>query len=548
MDKLRIIPLGGLDLVGMNCTAFEYGEDILVVDCGVTFPTAEIPGVDLVIPDLTYLTDNADRVRGFVLTHAHEDHIGALPYIMHELNVPLYGTKLTLALVETRLAEHGILDTEMHQVSYGDTVELGVFQVEFIRVNHSIADSAALAVTSPAGIVVHTGDFKIDYSPVYGQTTDLPRFAELGRQGVLAMLCDSTNAVREGFTMSERSVGQRFDNIFADNREHRVIVATFASNADRLQQILNLAAKYRRKAAIDGRSMTSMVSTAEEQGYLTIPENTLIGMDQVNDYPPEKIVLLTTGSQGEPMSALARMAMDVHRNVHIMPGDVVIFSSRTIPGNERAITRIVNALTTKGARVVTEDVHVSGHACQEEIKLLYSLVKPKYCIPIHGEPRHLQAQKDILRQLDYPSKDIFLLSAGDVLTLDADSAEVTEEVQAGKVYVDGLGVGDVGSVVIKDRQSLAQNGIIVAVMAIDRNELILASPPELVTRGFVYIKESEDLLEETREVFESIVEEFLLEGSTNWSRLKVMVRDGLSDYIWHAIRRRPMILPIVVEV
>ena len=548
MDRLRIIPLGGLDLVGMNCTVFEYGEDIIVVDCGVTFPTADTPGIDLVIPDMTYLQENAERIRGFIITHAHEDHMGALPYVLGELPFPLYATRLTLALIENRLSEYTLPDIEMHEVSYGETVSLGAFQIEFIRVNHSIADTAALAITTPVGVVVHTGDFKIDYSPVYGETTDLPRFAELGRAGVLAMLCDSTNALREGFTMSERRVGRRFDNIFADNRESRVIIATFASNVDRLQQILNLAAKYERKAAIDGRSMISMVRTAEEQGYLKIPENTLIEMEEVNDYPPEKVVLLITGSQGEPMAALSRIARDVHRNVRIMPGDLVIFSSRTIPGNEKAITRIVNELTMKGAKVVTEDVHVSGHACQEEIKLLYSLVKPRYCIPVHGEPRHLKAQKDVLRQLDYPSEDIFLLSPGDVLSLDAESAAVTDEVPAGKVYVDGLGVGDVGSVVIKDRQSLAQNGIIVAVIAVDRESMTLAAQPELVTRGFVYIKESEDLLEETREVFESIVEDFLEHGRGNWARLKVLVRDGLSDHIWRAIKRRPMILPIVVEV
>ena len=456
-SKLKIIPLGGLEQIGMNITAFEYEDSIIVVDCGLSFPEDDMFGVDLVIPDVTYLKDNIDKVKGFFITHGHEDHIGAIPYILKEVNVPIYATKLTIAIIEHKLEEHNMLKKVKRKVvKYGQHINLGCFRVEFIRTNHSIQDAAALAIYSPAGTVVHTGDFKVDYTPVYGDAIDLQRFGEIGKKGVLALMCDSTNAERPGFTMSERTVGKTFDNIFADHKSTRIIIATFASNVDRVQQIMNSANKYGRKVVIEGRSMVNIITIASELGYLTIPEQTLIDIEQLKNYPDEQTVIITTGSQGESMAALSRMASGMHRKITIKPKDTIIFSSNPIPGNEKAVSGVINELTMKGAEVIFQDVHVSGHACQEDIKLIYSLVKPKYAIPVHGEYRHLVAQAKIAEELGIDKENIFLLSSGDVLELDEESAAVTGHVQVGDVMVDGLGVGDVGNIVLRDRQHLAE--------------------------------------------------------------------------------------------
>ena len=433
-SKLRIIPLGGQEQIGMNITAFEFEDSIVVVDCGLSFPEDDMLGIDLVIPDITYLKNNAHKVKGFVITHGHEDHIGALPYVLKELNVPVYATRLTIALIEHKLKEHNLLKSVKRKVvKHGQSINLGKFRIEFIKTNHSIADASALAIYSPAGIVVHTGDFKVDYTPVFGDAIDLQRFGEIGKKGVLALMCDSTNAERKGFTMSERTVGKTFDNIFAEHKNTRIIIATFASNVDRVQQIINSAYKYGRKCVVEGRSMVNVISTAAELGYLNVPENTLIELDQMKNYPDEQMVLITTGSQGESMAALSRMASNMHRKVQIKPGDTVIFSSNPIPGNEKAVSRVINELSMKGADVIFQDAHVSGHACQEEIKLIYSLVHPKYAIPVHGEYRHLKAQAQVAESLGIPKDNIFLLSSGDVLELDEEKAQVVDRVQTGAI-------------------------------------------------------------------------------------------------------------------
>ena len=444
-EALKIIPLGGLEQIGMNITAFEYGDSIIVVDCGLSFPEDDMLGIDLVIPDVTYLKDNIDKVKGFFITHGHEDHIGALPYVLKEVNAPIYATKLTIGLIENKLTEHNLLRTTKRKiVRHGQSINLGAFRVEFIKTNHSIVDASALAIYSPAGIVVHTGDFKVDYTPVFGDAIDLQRFAEIGKKGVLALMCDSTNAERTGFTMSERTVGKVFDNIFAEHRNTRIIIATFASNVDRVQQIINSAYKYGRKVVVEGRSMVNIIGTASELGYLDIPDKTLIDIEQMKNYPDEQMVLITTGSQGESMAALSRMAASIHKKVQIKPGDTVIFSSNPIPGNEKAVSKVINELSMKGADVIFQDVHVSGHACQEEIKLIYSLVKPKYAIPVHGEYRHLKAHAEVAQSLGIPKENIFLMYSGDVMELDEDGAAVTGKVHTGAIMVDGLGVGDVG--------------------------------------------------------------------------------------------------------
>ena len=500
-SKLKIIPLGGLEQIGMNITAFEYEDSIIVVDCGLSFPEDDMFGVDLVIPDVTYLKDNIDKVKGFFITHGHEDHIGAIPYILKEVNVPIYATKLTIAIIEHKLEEHNMLKKVKRKVvKYGQHINLGCFRVEFIRTNHSIQDAAALAIYSPAGTVVHTGDFKVDYTPVYGDAIDLQRFGEIGKKGVLALMCDSTNAERPGFTMSERTVGKTFDNIFADHKNTRIIIATFASNVDRVQQIMNSANKYGRKVVIEGRSMVNIITIASELGYLTIPEQTLIDIEQLKNYPDEQTVIITTGSQGESMAALSRMASGMHRKITIKPKDTIIFSSNPIPGNEKAVSGVINELTMKGAEVIFQDVHVSGHACQEDIKLIYSLVKPKYAIPVHGEYRHLVAQAKIAEELGIDKENIFLLSSGDVLELDEESAAVTGHVQVGDVMVDGLGVGDVGNIVLRDRQHLAEEGIIIVVMTLESGSGMVLAGPDIVSRGFVYVRGAESLMEEARHV------------------------------------------------
>ena len=547
--RLQIIPLGGLEQIGMNITAFRYEDSIVVVDCGLSFPSDDMLGIDLVIPDITYLEEHLDMVKGFVITHGHEDHIGALPYVLQKIAVPVYGTKLTMGIIEHKLQEHNLTKSAKRRVvKYGQVITLGCFKIEFIRTNHSIVDACALAITTPVGTIVHTGDFKVDYTPVFGDSIDLQRFAELGRKGVLALMSDSTNAIREGFTMSEKTVGKTFDNLFADNVNRRIIVATFASNVDRVQQIINTASRYGRKIVVEGRSMVNIIGTAGELGYLNIPENTLIDIEQLKNYPPEQTVLITTGSQGESMAALSRMASDIHRKVSINKNDTIILSSTPIPGNEKAVAKIINELSAKGAKVIYQDTHVSGHACKEELKLIYSLVKPKYAIPVHGEYRHLQANAEIAAAMGIPEENIFIMSSGDVLELDDESAKVAGHVQTGSILVDGLGVGDVGNIVLRDRQTLAKDGIIIVVMTINRYTCTLLAGPDIVSRGFVYVRESEDLMEESHAVVSNAVDVCMSQGICDWGRLKSVVRDSLSDFLWKKMKRRPMIIPIIMEV
>ena len=548
-SKLRIIPLGGLEQIGMNITAFEFEDSIVVVDCGLAFPEDDMLGIDLVIPDVTYLKQNIDKVKGFVITHGHEDHIGALPYILKDINVPVYSTKLTIALIEGKLKEHNMLRTTRRKVvRHGQSINLGQFRVEFIKTNHSIADASALAIYSPAGIVVHTGDFKVDYTPVFGDSIDLQRFGEIGKKGVLALMCDSTNAERPGVTMSEKTVGRTMDALFAEHVNSRIIVATFASNVDRVQQIINAAYKNNKKVVVEGRSMVNVITTAAELGYIQIPDNTLIDIEQLGNYPPESTVLITTGSQGESMAALSRMAQNLHRKVHIMPGDTVIFSSNPIPGNEKAVSRVINELSAKGANVIFQDAHVSGHACQEEIKLIYALVRPKFAIPIHGEYRHRMAQKELAISLGIPKENVVMLHTGDVLEIGESGADVIDHVQSGGVLVDGLGVGDVGNIVLRDRQNLAQNGIIIVVLTLEKHSNMLLSGPDIVSRGFVYVRESEDLMEEAQAIVDQAVADCLERHVSDWGKIKNIIRDSLSDFLWKRIKRNPMILPIIMEV
>ena len=547
-SKLRIIPLGGLEQIGMNITAFEYEDSIVVVDCGLAFPEDDMLGIDLVIPDITYLKDNIDKVKGFVITHGHEDHIGALPYVLKDINVPIYATKLTIGLIENKLKEHNLLRTTKRKtIKHGQSINLGCFRIEFIKTNHSIQDASALAIYSPAGTVIHTGDFKVDYTPVFGDAIDLQRLAEIGKKGVLALMCDSTNAERKGFTMSEQTVGRTFDNIFAEHKNTRLIIATFASNVDRVQQIINSAYKFGRKVVVEGRSMVNVISTAAELGYLNIPDKTLIDIDQMKNYPDEQMVLVTTGSQGESMAALSRMAVNIHKKVTIKPGDTIVLSSNPIPGNEKAVSRVINELSAKGADVIFQDVHVSGHACQEEIKLIYSLVKPKYAIPVHGEYRHLKAQSKLALELGIPKDNIFILSSGDVLELDQESARVNGRVQTGAIMVDGLGVGDVGNIVLRDRQHLSEDGIIVVVLTLEKHGNQLLAGPDIVSRGFVYVRESEDLMGEARIVVEDALDECLNHKVSDWGKIKNVIKDSLSRFVWKRTQRRPMILPIIME-
>ncbi len=546
---LKIIPLGGLEQIGLNITAFEYEDSIIVVDCGLSFPEDEMLGIDLVIPDVTYLKDNIDKVKGFMITHGHEDHIGALPYILKEINVPVYATKLTMGIIENKLREHELMNTTKRKVvKFGQSINLGQFRIEFIKTNHSIVDAAALAIYSPAGIVVHTGDFKVDYTPVFGDAIDLQRFAEIGKKGVLALMCDSTNAERPGFTPSEKTVGKTFDTLFSEHSDTRIIIATFASNVDRVQQIINSAYKFGRKVVVEGRSMVNIIETASTLGYLNIPDQTLIDVEQLKNYPNEKTVIITTGSQGESMAALSRMAGSIHKKISIVPGDTVIFSSNPIPGNEKAVTNVINELLMKGADVIFQDVHVSGHACQEEIKLLYTLLHPKYAVPVHGEYKHLKAQAKIAKELGIDKEDIFILHSGDVLEISDEKAEVTGRVPVGAILVDGLGVGDVGNVVLRDRQHLAEDGIIIVVLALDSYNSQLVSGPDIVSRGFVYVRESDELLEEARLLVDGAVEGCLEKGQTDWGKLKSTIKDVLSEYVWKKTKRRPMILPIIMEV
>lgn len=548
VGSVKVIPLGGLEQIGMNITAIEYDDSIVVVDCGLSFPEEEMLGIDLIIPDVTYLKENIDKVKAFVITHGHEDHIGAIPYVLKEVNVPIYATRLTMGLIESKLKEHNMLrEVKRKVVRYGQSVTLGDFRVEFIRTNHSIADAAALAIFSPAGILVHTGDFKVDYTPVNGEPIDLQRFAELGKKGVLALMCDSTNALRPGFTMSERTVGSTFDKIFNDNKNSRIIIATFASNVDRVQQIINAAVAYGRKVCVEGRSMVNIIDVAEDLGYLHIPDGTLIETEAMKNYTPEQIVLITTGSQGESMAALSRMAANLHRKVSIQPGDRVVFSSTPIPGNEKSVARVINELGMKGAKVIFQDTHVSGHACQEEIKLVYSLLKPKYAIPVHGEYRHLIAQKEVAMSLGYDKEDVIIAKSGDVIELSDEKAAIVGKVHTGAILVDGLGVGDVGNIVLRDRQNLAENGIIIVVLTLEKYTGQLVAGPDIVTRGFVYVREAEELLDEARAIVTDSVLRCLDKNITDWSKIKNIIKDDLSEYLWKKMKRNPVILPIIME-
>ncbi|MCI1654569.1 MAG: ribonuclease J [Lachnospiraceae bacterium] len=533
----------------MNITAFEYDNSIIVVDCGMAFPDYDMYGIDLCVPVLDYLQENLDRVKGFFITHGHEDHIGALPYVLLEVNVPIYATKLTMGLIEHKLEEHSLLDQVKRKVvKYGQHINLGCFRVEFIKTNHSIQDAAALAIYSPAGIVVHTGDFKVDFTPVFGDAIDLQRFGELGKKGVLALMCDSTNAERPGFTKSERVVGKAFDTIFREHQNQRIIIATFASNVDRVQQIINTAHVYGRKVCVEGRSMVNIISIASELGYLKVPKDTLVEVDQLKNYPDEKTVLITTGSQGEPLAALSRMAMGIHRKVKISPNDLIVFSSNPIPGNEKAVSKIINELYAQSAEVIFQDTHVSGHACQEEIKLIYSLVHPKYAIPIHGEFKHRKAQAAIAAEMGYDKDHILMINSGDVLAIDDEGADVIGTVPVGNVFVDGLGIGDVGNIVMRDRQHLAEDGIVIVVMTMDSASGQIIAGPDIVSRGFIYVRESESLMEESQGVLNDTVDRIARKGIRDWGKIKSEIRENLGSFFWKKTKRKPMIIPIIMDV
>lgn len=546
--SVKVIPLGGLEKIGMNITAFEFGESIIVVDCGISFPEDDMLGIDLVIPNTTYLQENKERVKGFFITHGHEDHIGALPYVLKDLNIPVYATKLTQGLIELKLKEHNLLKkTRRKTVKHGHSINLQDFRVEFIKTNHSIADASALAIYTEAGTIVHTGDFKIDYTPLFGDAIDLPKFAELGKKGVLALMCDSTNAQRPGFTVSEKMVANTFNRLFSENSSNRIIVATFASNVDRVQQIMNTASIYGRKVVIQGRSMVNVIQVASELGYIKIPENTIIEAEQMKNYPDEKIVIVTTGSQGESMAALSRMADSSHKSISIKPGDQIVFSSTPIPGNEKAVSKVINELARKGAEIIYQDTHVSGHACQEELKLIYALVRPKYVIPVHGEYKHLKAQEKLAVSMGIPKENVFVLQSGNVLELSKEKAGITGQVKAGEIYVDGLGVGDVGNVVIKDRQNLSENGLIVVTIGIQKTTGEVMSGPDIVSRGFVYVKESDNLMNKIKVIAEKSLDKCMQRKIRDWNKIKSMVRDDINEYLWKEMKRNPMIMTIILE-
>ncbi len=547
--SVKIIPLGGLEQIGMNMTAFMYEDEIVVVDCGLSFPDDDMLGVDLVIPDVTFLKDNIDKVKGFVVTHGHEDHIGAFPYVIKDVNKPIYATKLTMGIIETKFREHNLIATTKRKiVNYGQSIILGKFRIEFIRTNHSIADSAALAIHTPAGVIFHTGDFKVDYTPVFGEPIDLQRMGEIGKKGVLALLCDSTNVMRPGYTMSEKTVGKTFENIFDENKKNRIIVATFASNVDRVQQIINAACSHGRKVAVEGRSMVNIINVAGELGYIQIPDGTLIDTEEIKKYPDDQVTIITTGSQGESMAALSRMAASIHKKVTIKPGDVVIVSATPIPGNEKSVARLINELSMKGAKVIFQDTHVSGHASQEEIKMMYTILKPKYSIPVHGEYRHLVKHAELAESMGIDKKNIFILSSGDVLELSEEEGKVVDTVPCGELMVDGLGVGDVGNIVIRDRQVLSENGIVVVVLTLDKYTNQLLSGPDIVTRGFVYVRESETLIEEATGVVYNAVINCLENSNVDWAKIKLVIKDSLGEYFWKKMKRTPMVLPIIMEV
>lgn len=547
---MKIIPLGGLGEIGKNMTVVEYGDDIIVIDCGVSFPEDEMLGIDLVIPDINYLQKNTDKMKAIVLTHGHEDHIGALPYVLKQINVPVYGTKLTLGLVNYKMEEHGIDYAKLNIVKAKDVVTFGSLKVEFIKTSHSIADSVALAIHTPVGIIVHTSDFKVDFTPIDGQIIDLARFASLGEQGVLALLSDSTNVERPGYTMSEKTVGAVFDNMFED-ANGRIIIASFASNIHRIQQVINAADKYNRKLCVSGRSMVNIVNVATELGYLKMPQNMLVDIDRISDYPDNRVVVLTTGSQGEPMSALARMAASEHRKLHIKPDDLVIISATAIPGNEKLVSKIINQLFKKGANVIYEglmDTHVSGHACQEELKLIHTLVKPKFFIPVHGEHRHLKQHAKLAESLGMPKENIFIAELGNVIEFTPDSCKINGTVTAGRVLVDGLGIGDVGNIVLRDRKHLSQDGLMVVIITMSRNDFNIIAGPDIISRGFVYVRESEGLMDDAKEVVMRVLEECEEKNISDWSNIKLSIRDALRGFLYERTKRKPMILPVIMEI
>ncbi len=550
--KLRLVSLGGLGEIGKNMYVYECGRDIIVIDSGMAFPDDDLLGVDMVIPDITYLKKNKDKIRAIILTHGHEDHIGALPYVLRELDVPVYGTRLTLGLVETKLKEHGMLSkVKLVCVKASDIVKIGNFSVEFIRSNHSIADAVALAVHTPEGVVIHTGDFKIDCTPIAGSMIDLGRLGELGREGVLALLSDSTNVERRGYTMSESTVGETFDGIFANHTKQRIIVATFASNIHRVQQVINSAVKYGRKVAVSGRSMENIVEVAMTLGYMDIPKGTLISLDDINKYKPHQVVLCTTGSQGEPMSALSRMAFAGHKKVEITRNDLVIISANPIPGNEKLVAKVIDELFKHGAEVIYEaldEVHVSGHACQEELKIMLAVTQPKFFIPMHGEYRHLETHARLAEKVGIPKENIFIMNIGQVLELDGRTAKIATTVPSGRILVDGLGVGDVGNIVLRDRKHLAQDGLIVVIITISSETKAPVSDPDIISRGFVYVRESENLMDSIRDIVKVSVNNCAQNGVTDWATLKTEIKNDLSSFLYNNTKRNPMILPVIMEV
>ena len=548
-DHLKVIPLGGLDEIGMNMTAIEYNDRIVVIDCGMEFADDTLLGIDLIIPDITYLKQNRSKVRAFLITHGHEDHIGAIPYILKEINVPIYGTKLTIALIRKKLEETKLLDSaKLKVVDYGQKFYVSDFKVEFIRTNHSISDAAAIAIRTPAGLIFHTGDFKVDYTPVYGDAMNMWRMAELGQKGVLAVFSDSTNAMRPGYTMSETTVGERFDALFAEHQKERIIVATFASNVDRVQQVINTAFKYKRKVILEGRSMLKVIETATELGYIKMPKNTLISIDEMGNYPDNRIVIITTGSQGESMAALSRMAAKNHKKINIRKNDVIIFSSNPIPGNEKAVANVMNELSTMGAKIIFEQTHVSGHACQEELKLIYTLLKPKYIIPVHGEYRHRIANAQIAYNMGYDEKNVILIETGDILELSEKKSKVSGHVQSGGIYVDNSGVEDVGRSILDDRKDLSERGVLIVSVCLNTTESFVVSGPEIFTRGWVYDGESEKLIEEVRKIIYNALVDYLSRNHYNRGKAKMIIADEVRKYLKNHNNKGPMILPFILEV
>ena len=550
-NKLKIIPLGGLHEIGKNMTVVEYRDSIIIVDCGLTFPEDEMLGIDIVIPDFTYLINNKKKIKGLVLTHGHEDHIGAIPYLLKELDIPIYGTPLTMGLLENKLKEHRIPLSCLKVVKQGDRIKLGKFEVEWVRVNHSIPDSSSIYLKSPAGNVFVTGDFKVDFTPISGEPIDLTRLGEIGKEGVLAMVGESTNVLRKGYTMSESNVGETFNRIFQNFMNNRLIIATFASNVHRVQQIINAAEKFGRKVILSGRSMETMMDTARRLGYVDVKKNTIIDINQMKRYKPEDTVVITTGSQGEPMSALTRIAFGEHRKIQATSEDVIILSATPIPGNENSVAKVINKLMETGAKVIYEalsEIHVSGHACQEELKMMLSLIKPKYFIPAHGEVRHLLKHAELATQMGTDPSDIFILENGDVLEFNKDSAAITGSVPSGNILVDGLGIGDVGNIVLRDRKHLSEDGLIVVVVTISKQEGRVVSGPDIISRGFVYVRESVDLMDEAREVVKKTLEKCDRKSISDWSTLKTNIREDLRGFLYHRTKRNPMILPIIMEI